>query len=73
MIPLIRKTAMAVDEQIKFVLDHPEMSDWLKITLRGALDLDPISILSDIQILDNIFRQRLQYLIEDRHRSDDST
>lgn len=56
----------AVDEQIAYVLDHPFFSAWLKDTLREALDLDPVQVLNDLEVLNLILRQRSHLLIEER-------
>lgn len=47
-------------EQISFVLDHPGISDWLKCSLRDALQRNPVSVLNDLEILNAILRRRAE-------------
>lgn len=49
-----QKDLSSVDAQIEFVLGHPDMSDWIKDTLRGALACSPIEVLNDLEILNRI-------------------
>lgn len=49
---------MSVDPSVDFVLNHPDMSPWLKEALASALDLDPSTVLNDLEILNFIFRAR---------------
>ena len=56
----------AIDEQISFVLDHPGMTSWLKGALRGALAADPLQVLNDLEILNQILRKRSAILISGR-------
>lgn len=58
----------AIDEQISFVLSHPGMTAWLKAALSGALAADPLQVLNDLEILNQILRQRSQKLISARPR-----
>ena len=48
--------ASSVDAQIEFVLGHPDMSDWIKDTLRQALACSPIEVLNDLEILNRVLR-----------------
>ena len=68
--PSSRQKKLGVDDQISFVLDHPSMSAWLKDALRAALQVDPISIMNDLEILHLIMRQRSEQIIEDHYRSE---
>ncbi|PZO01383.1 MAG: hypothetical protein DCF29_15565 [Alphaproteobacteria bacterium] len=49
---------VSVDPSIDFVLNHPNMSAWLKDSLATALDLDPYAVLNDLEILNVLFRAR---------------
>ncbi len=49
-----REGLSSVDAQIEFVLGHPDMSDWIKDTLRHALARSPIEVLNDLEILNRI-------------------
>lgn len=51
-----------LEEQISFVLQHPGMSNWLKDSLRAALERDPVSLLNDLEILTLIIRRRADRL-----------
>jgi len=62
-------TQSAFEEQISFVLRHPQMSAWLKTALSGALDRDPISLLNDLEILNSILRNRSEFLITEKTNS----
>lgn len=57
------KAPASVDAQIDFVLGHPDMSDWIKQTLREALGCSPIEVLNDLEILNQILRARSERLI----------
>lgn len=51
-----REGPSSVEAQIEFVLGHPDMSDWIKDTLRQALACSPIEVLNDLEILNRILR-----------------
>lgn len=53
----------AAEERIQWVLDHPGMSDWVKGALRTALDCNPVDVLNDLEILNNLLRLRAEALI----------
>lgn len=59
----------SIEEQISFVLGHPRMSVWLKSALSDALHRDPISILNDLEILNQILRDRSELLIAEKFES----
>ncbi|KPQ01207.1 MAG: hypothetical protein HLUCCA12_17540 [Rhodobacteraceae bacterium HLUCCA12] len=52
------------EDRIDWVLAHPGMSDWLKETLRGACERDPVEVLNDLEMLDHLLRRRAQAQIE---------
>lgn len=52
------------DDQINWVISHPDMSDWLKQALRTARDRSPVDILNDLEILNAILRPRSQVMID---------
>lgn len=56
----------AIEAQISFVLDHPGMTSWLKGALRGALSVDPLQVLNDLEILNQILRKRSAVLLSGR-------
>lgn len=50
---------LAISElRIAWVLDHPGMSSWLKVALRGALEQNPIIVRNDVELLSNLLRAR---------------
>ena len=42
--------------RIDFVLNHPANSEWLKDSLRKALDRDPIEVVNDLEVLNTLLR-----------------
>lgn len=40
-----------IDERIAWILDHPDMSGWLKSALKTALSQEPLGLRNDLQIL----------------------
>lgn len=46
-----------IETQIRFVLDHPRVSSWLKEALSGALGRERNSISNDLEILTLILRK----------------
>lgn len=52
-----------IDARIHWVLDHPDMSPWLKSALRAALVEDPIDLTNDLQILANLIVSRSSLLM----------
>jgi hypothetical protein len=48
------------DDRIDWVLSHPGMSEWLKDTLRAARDCDPVDLLNDLAMLDQLLRVRAE-------------
>lgn len=48
------------ERRIDWVLAHPAMSDWLKNTLRGARERDPVAVLNDLEMLNHLLRPRAE-------------
>lgn len=48
------------EDRIDWVLSHPGMSDWLKQALRDARDRDPLDLLDDLEMLDQLLRRRAE-------------
>ncbi len=46
-----------VDQQIDWILAHPDMSQWLKDALLSARQRNPIDVLNDLEMLDCILAQ----------------
>ena len=46
-----------VDQQIDWILAHPEMSQWLKDALLVARQRKPIDVLNDLEMLDCLLGQ----------------
>jgi len=49
---------LAVEASIDFVLNHPDMSCWLKKALATAVDRDPSAVLNDLEVLNVVFRAK---------------
>ncbi len=60
----------AIDARIHWVLEHPDMSPWLKSALGSALVRDPISMTNDLQILANLIATRSNLLMRQSPRDD---
>lgn len=69
--PVDPEAFRAIEEQIAFVLSHPGTSAWLKNALSGALLLDPVAVLNDLEILNLILGNRSNLLIAERNRLPD--
>ncbi len=52
------------EDRIAWVMEHPQMSDWLKDAVRTALDRDPVDLLSDLEMLEILLRPRAQIRID---------
>lgn len=52
-----------IDARIHWVLEHPDMSPWLKSALRSALGENPINLANDLQILANLIAARSSLLM----------
>lgn len=44
------------NQQIDWVLQHPDMSLWLKTTLKAALQRDPLAVSNDLELLNCVLR-----------------
>lgn len=47
-----------IDERVAWILDHPDMSDWLKSALKTAFVEEPMGLRNDLQILVGIILSR---------------
>lgn len=54
----------SAEERIEWVLSNPDISEWLKRALRGAMDRDPVDVLNDLEILNTLLRPKCICLIE---------
>lgn len=56
----------AAEDRIDWVLAHPGMSEWLKETLRSAREREPVDVLNDLEMLQNLLglRSRIKILRE---------
>jgi hypothetical protein len=55
-------TLAEAQRRIDFVLNHPHMSAWLKDVVRTALDRNPVEVLNDLEILNQLLRVRCEVL-----------
>lgn len=55
---------VSLDEQIRWVLENPAMTKWLKSALQSALVEDPISLANDLEILTHLLGMRTRHLSE---------
>lgn len=53
-----------LDQQVDFILTHPDMSAWLKTTLQAAIVRNPVDVLNDLEILNQVLPRRCGLLIE---------
>ena len=44
------------NQQIDWVLHHPDMSAWVKSTLKAARRCDPLTLSNDLELLDCLLR-----------------
>lgn len=49
----------SLDAAVDFVLNHSDMSPWLKNALATGVDRDPVAVLNDLEILNFVFRARV--------------
>lgn len=54
----------AAEDRIDWVLAHPGMSEWLKQSLRSARDREPVDVLNDLELLQNLLGQRSRIQIQ---------
>jgi hypothetical protein len=60
-------TSLTVAEaRIAWVLDNPRMSPWLKAALRDALEQDPFTVGSDVQLLSHLLTGRADAWMRDQ-------
>lgn len=52
------------DARIAWVLDHPQMSEWLKQAVRTSDGLDPVALLNDVEVLSQLIRFRANIQVE---------
>ena len=52
------------EARIDWVLEHPDMSDWLKQALRTARGRDPSAVLNDLEMLRTLLQDRSGALIK---------
>ena len=50
--------------RIAWVLEHPHMSAWLKQALQTAVELDPIALQNDVEMLKHLIVKQSQARIE---------
>ena len=61
---LMEASLQAAEDRIDWVLAHPGMSEWLKQSLRSARDREPIDVLNDLELLQNLLGQRSRTQIQ---------
>jgi hypothetical protein len=47
---------ITADQRIDWILRHPDMSPWLKTTLRTARQRDPVVVANDLELLNCTLR-----------------
>lgn len=57
---------VAVDQQITWILSHPDMSPWLKTTLGSARLRKPSDVLNDLEILNCVLRKWCEASLQHR-------
>lgn len=57
-------TIAEAETRIAWVLNHPDMSDWLKQALRTAVDVDPVGLQNDVELLRHLVTPRALAQIE---------
>lgn len=62
--PLPATLLAGADARIAWVLDHPQMSDWLKQAISTSEGLDPVGPQNDIEILRQLVKFRANAQIE---------
>lgn len=56
-------TLEKADANVVWVLDHPEMSPWIKDALRAALVADPITVANEVEVLRQVIVPRSNALV----------
>ena len=54
----------AAEDRIAWVLEHPQMSDWLKQALRSADEADPVVLQNDLEMIRHLLLPRCQAQID---------
>ena len=54
----------AADARIAWVLDHPQMSDWLKQAVRASEGADPVALQNDVEMIRHLLLPRCQAQID---------
>lgn len=53
------------ERYIKWILDHPHFSSWLKGSVRTAIERDPIEALNDVELLLQLVRARTDAIVQE--------
>ncbi len=53
------------DRRIRWVLEHENISPWLKESLRAALECDPVTALNDAELLLHLIRARTDAVVQE--------
>lgn len=61
--PSINHDLAVAEERITWVLENPDISDWLKDTLKSALTADPTTVANDIEMLRHLIVPRSNALV----------
>lgn len=59
-----RNPNTVADSRIDWALNNPVVSDWLKNALKSALDVDPIIIQNDVELLRQLILPRAQMQLD---------
>lgn len=62
--PLTEASLQTAEDRIDWVLAHPGMSDWLKQALRSARDREPVDVLNDLEMLQNLLGPQAKIQIQ---------
>lgn len=64
-------TLEAAELRIGWVLEHSGMSSWLKESLRGALQQNPIAVGNEVELLRHLLQTRADAWMQDQLRMAD--
>ncbi len=53
------------ERPIKWILDHPNFSSWLKDSIRTAIERDPVEALNDAELLLQLIRARTDAIVQE--------
>jgi hypothetical protein len=56
-------TLKMINSKIAWALQHPGTSPWLKSTLRGALEADPVCLANDLEMLRHLVQPLSEALL----------